>query len=109
MTTASHDEADRDFYKDFHYRVALVNDGVTVTSFDSELVVNAPVLDAAVTGYYGSIDALPDWIKERLAVLMLFDPKVYPIPTVPGVGRRISESVFWVTPPRTDTDLHVSK
>jgi len=47
---------------------------------------------------YFSVDHLPNWIRERLAVLAMesFEP---PTEDIAGVGRRISEWVYWVEAP----------
>jgi hypothetical protein len=72
------------------YRVAVHQDGtVSVVCFGCEIV------DPACEGEYSNVDALPDWVKERLAVLMLMSPTP-PTQDVDGVGRRISDHVFWV-------------
>lgn len=55
-------------------------------------------------GKYNSFDALPSWMQERLAVLNMLS-YIPPTETIPGVGRRISEYVFWVVPP---TDISPS-
>lgn len=55
-------------------------------------------VDSPLEGYYHEVEALPLWVRERLAVLMVTSPKP-PTHTVEGVGRRISETVFWVYAP----------
>jgi len=40
-------------------------------------------------------DALPDWLKRKLAILMVM-PYEPPTKFIPNVGRRIMENVFWV-------------
>lgn len=47
---------------------------------------------------YESSDELPEWMQNRLSVLMMMS---YEPPTkyVDGVGRRIDERVFWVVEP----------
>lgn len=47
---------------------------------------------------YPSVEHLPQWMQDRLAVLMMmsFNP---PTEHVAGVGRRIDETVFWVIAP----------
>lgn len=55
-------------------------------------------VDSPLEGYYHEVEALPLWVRERLAVLMVTSPKP-PTHTVVGVGRRISETVFWVYAP----------
>lgn len=79
---------------DMTYRVRVCDGGVEVVCFGIESV------DSALEGYYDGVDALPDWVKERLAVLMVMD-STPPTGELAGVGRRISESVFWVYAPTT--------
>jgi hypothetical protein len=38
---------------------------------------------------------LPTWVQERIAVLDMLNAEP-PTQFVPGVGRRISENVFWI-------------
>lgn len=47
---------------------------------------------------YNSADGLPDWVQAKLAVLMLLDPVEPNKKEVLGVGRRISENIYWVYP-----------
>lgn len=65
-------------------------------------------VDEEVEGIYSSIDALPNWIKERLAVLMVVDAEHKPTNVIEGVGRRISAQVFWVFIPESGADATVS-
>lgn len=63
---------------------------VAVVCYD--LIENfAPELESD----YDSVNDLPIWAQEKLAVLMLLDPKEVNDP-IEGVGRRINESVFWI-------------
>jgi hypothetical protein len=52
-------------------------------------------VDKTILGYYGSPDDLPDWVQNKLAVLMTVD-STPPTQPVEGVGQRISRNVFWV-------------
>ena len=52
-------------------------------------------VDSPDNGVYDSMDKLPDWIQDRLAVLLLCDPTP-PTKEVNGIGRRIDASVFWI-------------
>ena len=47
---------------------------------------------------YVSTDIMPDWMQDRLSVLLMMDPTP-PTKYVDGVGRRISEDIFWVVEP----------
>lgn len=80
---------------DNSYRVEFISDGIDVICFGLESI------DAKVEGHYDRIDDLPDWVQERLAVLMVISPKP-PTPEVDKVGRRINETVFWVYAPEPD-------
>lgn len=72
------------------YRVSI-NDkgGVEVICFDLENI------DSELEGHYDEVSALPVWVQERIAVLAVCSPNP-PTPTVEGVGRRISENIYWV-------------
>lgn len=70
--------------------------GVKVMCFGMDAV------DCELEGEYDSVDELPDWVKERLAVLMVM-PSTPPTVELEGVGRRISASVFWVHAPKDGT------
>lgn len=74
------------------YRVRVDPDRVSVMHFD------ITELDVQLDKYYNHVDDLPNWVKERLAVLMMTSPNP-PTETVEGVGRRIRENVFWVFAP----------
>lgn len=47
---------------------------------------------------YVSTDTMPDWMQDRLSVLLMMDPTP-PTKYVDGVGRRIAEDIFWVVEP----------
>lgn len=74
------------------YRVSIFPDGVDVVCLGLESV------DSCLEGHYDRIDDLPNWVKERLAVLNMI-PVVPPTQEVEGVGRRISGHVYWVFAP----------
>lgn len=76
------------------YRVSVFPDGVDVVCFGLESV------DSELEGHYDDIDLLPDWVKERLAVLNMM-PSTAPTNEVVGIGRRISDHVYWVFAPDT--------
>lgn len=83
------------------YRVSVFPDGVDVMSFGLEGV------DPQVEGHYDSIDLLPNWVKERLAVLSMIPPTP-PTTLVMGVGRRISAHVYWVCAPKAQAGASTS-
>jgi hypothetical protein len=51
---------------------------------------------------YKSVDDLPKWVQDKLAVLMICDLSK-PTPIIANVGRRISENIFWVFTDGADT------
>lgn len=74
---------------DVIYRVNLLAKGVQVICLGLEGV------DSPVEGTYDDVHALPNWMQERIAILMMTKAEP-PTHEVEGVGRRISERVFWV-------------
>lgn len=56
-------------------------------------------VDSELAPYYHDVEALPQWARERLAVLMITSAEP-PTQAVDGVGRRISERVFWIYAPQ---------
>lgn len=70
-------------------RLEVIDGSVTIIDFSLEM------LDNDISGWYSEVDLLPDWVKDRLALLMMVDP-IPPTKYVDGVGRRISETVFWI-------------
>lgn len=83
-------------HDDNTYRVSVFPDGVDIVCFGLESV------DSQLEGHYDRIDDLPDWVKERLAVLNMMPPTP-PTNSVDGVGRRISAHVYWVFAPSAST------
>lgn len=53
-------------------------------------------LTGGLEAWYPSVEALPKWLYNKLATLLVFDPNDHPIPDVEGVGRRISTHTFWI-------------
>ena len=52
-------------------------------------------IDTGIDGYYDSVNDLPVWMQERLAILLLTSA-VPPTQEVDGVGRRIDDRTFWL-------------
>lgn len=52
-------------------------------------------IDTSVLGHYVSINETPQWVQERIAVLMMTDPTP-PTEEVGEIGRRIDRSTYWV-------------
>ena len=72
------------------YRVSLTEKGgAEVVCFDLENI------DSELEGYYDDLSNLPTWVQERIAVLSVCSPNP-PTPVVEGIGRRISESIYWI-------------
>jgi hypothetical protein len=76
------------------YRISIFPDGVDVMCFWLASV------DSNIDGHYDLTDDLPNWVKERLAVLMILS-STPPTSEVAGIGRRISSHVYWVYAPET--------
>lgn len=71
------------------FRVEIEPSKVTVVCLGTERI------DPSEEGEYNSVDDLPNWVQERLAILMMMSIEP-PTQFVDGVGRRISENVYWV-------------
>ena len=77
------------------YRVVVHDRGfIDVSTFGA---VASPTIDQDVVGRYKSSDFLPEWMREKLAVLSLLSTEPN-TPEIPGVGRRIHPRIFWVYP-----------
>jgi hypothetical protein len=76
------------------YRVSVFPDGIDILCFGLSSI------DSNINGHYDRSDDLPNWVKERLAVLMITNG-IPPTQEVAGVGRRISSHVYWVYAPET--------
>ena len=73
------------------YRICINEDNTVETDCFEMLDAFNPELKK----YYETLDDLPNWVQDKLAVLMLLDhTKVNE--EVKGVGRRISQSIYWV-------------
>lgn len=71
------------------YRVIIEHGSVKV------LCLGMDMLDPQAEGDYDSVDDLPKWVQDRLAVLMI-TPLTTPTKEVEGIGRRIGENIYWV-------------
>jgi hypothetical protein len=71
------------------YRVEITNDAVQVVCLGIDSV------DSDANAYYDSMEDLPKWVKDKIYVLSMFKCGGV-MPIVGGVGRRISENVFWL-------------
>lgn len=59
-------------------------------------------LDGDIQGVYSNVNELPNWMQERISVLSMLPPNTSGAHDVDGIGRRITESVYWVYAPKTD-------
>ena len=83
-----------DIKDDDIYRIYISRDTNTV----EVMCLGMNVLDHDIEGEYSSVDALPDWVQERLALLMM--TKIPPPrDEVDGIGMRVDASTFWVYRP----------
>jgi hypothetical protein len=73
------------------YRIKIYEDSSVETTCYDLLDNFKPELD----NHYEHIDDLPNWVQNKLAVLMLLDHRVNN-EEVKDVGRRISEDIYWV-------------
>lgn len=77
------------------YRIHIEHDNaVDVTCIGLESV------DSALEGTYDSLDTLPEWVQERIAVLSMLSATP-PTQDIPSVGRRITKRTYWVYKPTT--------
>lgn len=55
-------------------------------------------VDNQAEGWYDSVDALPRWVQEKMALLMMSNsqPLIF---EVDDVGRRINNNIFWIYHP----------
>jgi len=75
---------------DFIWRIEERADGTVKSMY----IGFSPVDSDRVT-QYNSGDDLPEWVKDRIAVLRMMPPNATDS-VVFGVGRRIAPNVFWV-------------
>ena len=73
------------------YRIFINDDGMVETVCYEML----DAFDPELNNSYESVDELPIWVQDKLAVLMLLDHKKVN-EEVKGVGRRINERTYWV-------------
>jgi hypothetical protein len=89
VSRALSERAREDVNDDKLYRVVMQEGKVDVMCFGVDL------LDPQAEGEYDSVDDLPKWVQDRLAVLMITSAKP-PTVEVKGVGRRIDENTYWL-------------
>jgi hypothetical protein len=75
------------------YRISVQGNGrIEVLCFGIESI------DTELEGYYDSLQDLPKWVQERIALLSMLKSEP-PTEDVEGVGRRINVSTYWVYKP----------
>ncbi len=77
-------------HEDYVWRIKMEPEGKVVMSYIGYCPVDTPRLIV-----YSSFEKIPEWVKDRLAVLNMMPPN----PTdsaVFGVGRRVDEDTWWV-------------
>ena len=76
---------------DMMYRVVLNN----TTGCVEVSCIGMNCIDSTLDGLYGGVKELPQWMQEKVALLMMtsYTPPVTPIR---GVGQRIREDTFWI-------------
>jgi len=81
-----------DTQRDPMYRVIL--DGSGENSIKVQCI-GMYCVDSVVDGSYSGLEKLPQWMQEKVALLMMtsYDPPTTPIQ---GVGQRINEGTFWI-------------
>jgi hypothetical protein len=78
-----------DVSDDDTFRVEVKTTHVDVMCF------GIPKIDDEVAGIYASVDELPEWVRNKLGLLLLMDPTP-PTHPVDKVGLRIDKNTFWV-------------
>lgn len=68
---------------------------VKIYTHGKVVVHSLNTIDNEIDGYYDSVNDLPVWMQERLAILSLMSAKP-PTQDVEGVGRRIDDRTFWL-------------
>lgn len=81
----------------YTYRVSI--DGRTIRI----ICFGIPTIDVDCEGEYDGADALPDWVQDRLAILMM-TPNDKPTADIRSIGRRISKDVFWIYAPKPSSE-----
>lgn len=88
-------QPEEDMYNNRILRIEIGEDGGHTSVVTLGLSLDGEILDSELEGDYANPQALPEWVQERLAILMLTSPDA-PTEEVAGIGRRMSENIFWV-------------
>ena len=81
------------------YRIDIKDDNTVETTCYEML----DAFDPQLKKWYESIDELPKWVQDKLAVLMLLDHTKQNT-EIENVGRRINKHVYWVFIGETNGD-----
>jgi len=73
------------------YRVSIDPDTNTV----QVSCIGIDRVDNKLEGTYVTVEDLPQWVQERIALLMMVDPKP-PTQEIEDVGQRIDKYTFWI-------------
>ena len=80
-------------HEDYIWRVWIDPDGTVVMSY-----IGYCPIDTKRRLEYQTVEDLPEWVKDRLAVLNMMPPDPNDS-VVFGVGRRVDETTWWVVEP----------
>ena len=78
---------------DYVWRVDIHKDGGVTCKYIGYITI-----DTAQTVEYQSLQETPEWVQNGVAVLRML-PADIDLSLVKGLGRRISEDLFWVVQP----------
>lgn len=87
-----------DDQEDYPWRIVI---RPSTGSVEMYYIGHLPIEGPRIKGYK-TLDTAPEWVKDRVAVLSMLEPNVH-TSAVFGVGRRVSEYVYWAVLPR---ELH---
>ena len=73
------------------YHISICSDKKSVSV--SPLGINN--IDSELCSYYSCVNDLPDWVQDKLSVLMLLIPPP-PANDVAGVGSKVGPYLYWV-------------
>ena len=76
---------------DVIYRVFIPDDGKDI----KVSCIGIKCVDSTIDGVYSDYYALPELLKERIAVLSILKPDI-DVSEVADVGKRINEQTYWV-------------
>ena len=75
------------------YRIAVLPGCIKVSLVGIGSLIDTGE-NAIGLGWYDSVDSLPVWAQERLALLML--DKTPAGENLPGIGRKLDKSIYWI-------------